>query len=88
MTNQQAEEKRQQLIDRVIYNIKKDIENGDIEKLKTLNDSKILLQIHSESIENELEEFRKRTGQKRATLSRINFLKDAINKNGITLETN
>jgi len=66
----------------------KDIENGDIEKLKTLNDSKILLQIHSESIENELEEFRKRTGQKRATLSRINFLKDAINKNGITLETN
>jgi len=29
MTNEQAEEKRQQLIDRVIYNIKKDIDNGD-----------------------------------------------------------
>jgi hypothetical protein len=36
MTNQQAEEKRQQLIDRVIYNIKKDIENGDTTAIDAL----------------------------------------------------
>lgn len=66
----------------------KDIANGDQEKIKTLNDCKTLLQIISESSTDELKEFRIRTGQKRATSSRIKFLKDAISKNGITLETN
>ena len=66
----------------------KDIQNGDPEKIKTLSDSRMLLQIISESPTDELKEFRIRTGQKRATSSRINFLKDAISKNGITLETN
>lgn len=36
MTNQQAEQKKQELIDRVIENIKKDIEHGDTTAIDAL----------------------------------------------------